>query len=65
MDIALVAEADRTGTNPGAALIELFRHHSPCLILIDEWVAYARQLYGEEDGCPRARSIRSSRSPRP
>ncbi len=43
---ALVAESDRTGTNPGAALIELFRKHSPCLILIDEWVAYARQLYG-------------------
>jgi len=49
---ALVVEADRTGTNPGAALIELFRRHSPCLILIDEWVAYARQLYGEEARLP-------------
>jgi predicted AAA+ superfamily ATPase len=45
---ALVADADRTGTSPGAALKELFRRHSPCLILIDEWVAYARQLYGVE-----------------
>jgi predicted AAA+ superfamily ATPase len=44
----LVADADRTGTNPGAALIDLFRTHAPCLILIDEWVAYARQLYGAD-----------------
>ena len=43
---ALVAEADRTGTNPGAALTELFRSCAPCLVLIDEWVGYARQLYG-------------------
>ena len=42
---ALVAEADRTGTNPGAALTELLRACSPCLVLIDEWVGYARQLY--------------------
>lgn len=46
---ALVAEADRTGTNPGAALGELFRAYSPALILIDEWVAYARQLYSRDD----------------
>jgi len=44
-----VAEADRRGTSPGAALIDLLRSHSPCLILIDEWVAYARQLYGVSD----------------
>lgn len=43
---ALVAEADRTGTNPGAALTKLLSTCSPCLILIDEWVGYARQLYG-------------------
>ncbi len=43
---ALVAEADRTGTSPGAALTDLFRDFSPCLVLIDEWVGYARQLYG-------------------
>ncbi|MGQ0742871.1 MAG: Swt1 family HEPN domain-containing protein, partial [Acidimicrobiales bacterium] len=48
---ALVAEADATGTSPGAALVELLRRFSPCLILIDEWVAYARQLYGV-DGLP-------------
>ncbi len=43
---ALVAESDRTGTNPGAALSELLQKYAPCLILIDEWVGYARQLYG-------------------
>jgi predicted AAA+ superfamily ATPase len=48
---ALVADADRTGTSPGAALVDLLRKYSPCLILIDEWVAYARQLYGV-DGLP-------------
>lgn len=46
---ALVADADRTGTNPGAALRELLELHSPAVVLIDEWVAYARQLYGRED----------------
>lgn len=41
----LVAEADQTATNPPRhALQELFKQHSPCLVLIDEWVAYARQL---------------------
>jgi hypothetical protein len=42
---ALVANADHTSTNPGDALKELFNKYSPCLILIDEWIAYARQLY--------------------
>jgi predicted AAA+ superfamily ATPase len=41
---ALVAEADRTATNPGEALNRLLAQCAPCLILIDEWVAYARQL---------------------
>ncbi|MEW6637355.1 MAG: Swt1 family HEPN domain-containing protein [Actinomycetota bacterium] len=44
---AMVAEADRTGTSPGSiVLADLFRALSPCLILIDEWVAYLRNLYG-------------------
>ena len=47
----LVADADRTGTSPGVALVDLLRRHAPCLVLIDEWVAYARQLYGV-DGLP-------------
>ena len=41
----MVAEADRTSTNPGAAIEDVLRICSPCLILIDEWVAYARQLF--------------------
>lgn len=45
---AMVAESDRMGTSPGSAdLAALFREFSPCLILIDEWVAYARQLVGK------------------
>ena len=41
----LVAEADRTATNPGKAMSEVFRRFGPCLVLVDEWVAYARQLF--------------------
>lgn len=44
----IVSDADRSGTNPGAALKTLFEQHSPALILIDEWVAYARQLVTEK-----------------
>ena len=36
----LVKEADETATNPGDALTDLFNKYAPCLILIDEWVAY-------------------------
>jgi predicted AAA+ superfamily ATPase len=43
----LVREADETSTSPGDALRELFNRYSPCVILIDEWVAYARQLSSE------------------
>lgn len=46
---SLVARADEARTSPGEALIALLERYSPCLILIDEWVAYARQLYGRED----------------
>lgn len=45
----LVAESDATRTSPGEALRELLARYAPCLILIDEWVAYARQLYGAAD----------------
>lgn len=46
---SLVANADESGTNPGDRLIELLKRSAPCLILIDEWVAYARLLYDRED----------------
>lgn len=45
----LVAEADKTATSPGDDLRRVLEEYSPCLILIDEWVAYARQLYGKDD----------------
>lgn len=40
----LVRRADETGTNPGDAIGAVLKAAAPCLILIDEWVAYARQL---------------------
>ena len=40
----IVAADDKQATNPGDALNTLFAKYSPCMILIDEWVAYARQL---------------------
>jgi predicted AAA+ superfamily ATPase len=45
----LVAVADATHTNPGETLGTLLTRYSPALILIDEWVAYARQMWGRED----------------
>ncbi|WP_311347755.1 DUF499 domain-containing protein [Corynebacterium durum] len=45
----IVADADRTGTNPGEALYTLLKKYSPALILIDEWVAYARQLVTDRE----------------
>ncbi len=44
----ILAEADRSRTNPGHALNELLRRYAPCLVLIDEWVAYARGLYADD-----------------
>lgn len=41
---AILKEADQTSTNPGDLLRVLFKMYAPCLILIDEWVSYARQL---------------------
>ena len=40
---------DENATNPGDALRELLNRYGPSLILIDEWVAYARQLHDEGD----------------
>ena len=46
---ALVAEADQRGVNPGDGLRLLLQAASPCLILIDEWIAFVRQLYDVHD----------------
>jgi uncharacterized protein len=42
---ALVADADASGTQPGKAALEtLLTRYAPCVILIDELVAYVRQF---------------------
>ncbi|MBZ4613710.1 ATP-binding protein [Mycobacterium avium subsp. hominissuis] len=46
---ALVAQADADRTHPGTALHELLAKYAPAVILIDEWVAYARSLVGRDD----------------
>ena len=45
----VIAKDDEHATNPGDRLRELFNQYGPCIILIDEWVAYARQLHNEKD----------------
>ena len=40
---------DERATSPGDALRGLLNDYGPCLILIDEWVAYARQLHDQSD----------------
>ncbi|MDR1011650.1 MAG: DUF499 domain-containing protein [Opitutaceae bacterium] len=40
---------DEKATSPGDRLRDLFNKYGPCLILIDEWVAYARQLHDRND----------------
>ena len=40
---------DEKATSPGDSLRALFNDYGPCLILIDEWVAYARQLHDQSD----------------
>ncbi len=47
---ALVAQSDESGHAPGADVLQaLFDLAGPSLILIDEWVAFVRQLYGGAD----------------
>src|SRR6202521_5206930 len=46
---ARVKADDEKATNPGDVLRELFKEYGPSLILIDEWVAYARQLHDQGD----------------
>ncbi len=47
-----IREADRKGVSPGSEnLKNLFNECGPCLILMDELVAYAKKLYGV-DGLP-------------
>lgn len=46
----IVAESDKNSVSPGGErLTQLFEQFGPALILIDEWVVYARQLIGKEN----------------
>lgn len=48
----MIAENDAKGIAPGSNLLEaIFKKCAPSLILIDEWVAYLRQIY-KVDGLP-------------
>ena len=44
-----IAADDEKGTSPGDAIRGLLNDFGPCVILIDEWVAYARQLHDRSD----------------
>ncbi|MDE1878099.1 MAG: ATP-binding protein [Thaumarchaeota archaeon] len=47
---AMIRKDDEVGTAPGAdKLVEIFEKFGPCIILIDELVAYARNIYGKEN----------------
>ena len=49
---AIVSDSDRRGVSPGSeALKTLLNSCGPCLILMDELVAYAKKIYGV-DGLP-------------
>ena len=44
---SLIADSDLNGTSPGSMLLaELLNSFGPALVLIDEWIAFIRQLYG-------------------
>lgn len=45
---AMLQEVDEKAANPGDQLVPLLKKFAPCVVLIDEWVAYTRQL--KEDG---------------
>lgn len=40
---------DENATSPGDVLREILNEYGPSVILIDEWVAYARQLHEQSD----------------
>ncbi|MCC7209566.1 MAG: ATP-binding protein, partial [Anaerolineae bacterium] len=49
----LVAQADLAGISPGSDdLLKLLEQHGPALILLDELVAFARNLYGSSERLP-------------
>lgn len=50
---AIVARYDaKSAPPPTSDLVALFEKFGPCVILIDEWVAYLRQLWSRDDISP-------------
>ena len=49
LPLNVCASTTNAPPNPGDALRQLLTDYGPALILIDEWVAYARQLHDESD----------------
>ncbi len=46
----LLKNSDEKGVAPGSdTMVQLFDHYGPCIILIDEMVAYARNIYHVSD----------------
>ncbi|MDE0344143.1 MAG: Swt1 family HEPN domain-containing protein [Deltaproteobacteria bacterium] len=45
----VVRADDERATSPGDNLRGLLREFGPCVVLIDEWVSYARQLHDDPD----------------
>ncbi len=61
---ALVKEADATGTSPGKDVLQdLLARYAPCVVLIDELVAYIRQFRRGSD--PQRRHLRQQPVVRP
>lgn len=48
----IVKDVDENATNPGDLMDKVFALAGPSLILIDEWVAYARQLFDRHNMLP-------------
>lgn len=46
---ARLAADDERATSPGDRLRALLKDYGPALVLVDEWVAYARQLHDQSD----------------
>ena len=47
---AMVAESDQARVSPGSRLLgQLLERYAPALLLIDEWVAFVRQLYANNE----------------
>ena len=46
----MVRADDEAATNPGATLRDLFELFGPAVVLVDEWVAYTRQLRDADEG---------------